>query len=113
MGAYCRELVMTGRAEGAMSDKQLLCMFKSFHGSPGYASFAKQLMDGKGVFKEAFERYPIENNREGNGARGGTGNAEMLELREILHCRQGKIYAPSSRVSNTIAPNKLIVMAQV
>ena len=83
---------MTGISEGAMNDKQLQCMYKSFHGTPGFASYGKNFMEGKGIFKEAFDRYPMQNNREGNDARGASGATEMLELRELLHCRPGKYF---------------------
>ena len=88
VGVYCRDCVMTGASEGAATDKQMVVIGKSFHGSDSYASHAKLFMQGKGVFSSAFKRAPIENNREGNEARAGPdGTGEMIELHERLHCR--------------------------
>ena len=80
---------MTGMPDGAATDKQITMMYKSFHGSTAYASYADNFLRGAGVFESAFNRVPIENNRAGNEARGDDGG-EMLELKELLHCRPGK-----------------------
>ena len=50
VGVYCREGVMTGMPDGAATDKQITMMYKSFHGSTAYASYADNFLRGAGVF---------------------------------------------------------------
>jgi hypothetical protein len=83
VAVVCREMVMTKKADGASSAKQEETMMKAFHGSAGYASVLTQLIDGKQPFDSLFDRQEIENNREGNEFRSGSG--AMLELKELFH----------------------------
>ena len=48
-------------------------------------------MKGGGVFEAAFERKPIENNREGNEPHE---DGAMLELKELFHRKIGEIHRP-------------------
>ena len=98
---------MSEKSEGALSAKQIDIVFKAFHGSDAYASYSEQFMKGSGVFESAFDRKPIENNRDGNDDRssGGTGTAEMLELKELLHCRPGECLFLFCAIIYNRAPN--------
>ena len=79
---------MEGKSEGEASDGQKQLCEKVFHGSEGYSAVLDMFMDGTGLYRDAFNRVPIENNREGNEQRSvdKDGNAYMLELKSILTC---------------------------
>ena len=56
LGVYCQDCVLTDAPDGAATDKQMVLIAKSFHGSEAYASHAKLFMQGSGVFSTAFKK---------------------------------------------------------
>ena len=79
---------MTEKAGGESAAGQQLLQEKVFHGSAGYASSLTQFLEGKGDAAYMYNRIPIENNREGNAQR--TGSGYMLQLLDIFSCDEGK-----------------------
>jgi len=61
-----------------------------FHGTDGCSSVLELFIGAREPCTACFDEVPLENNREGNENRGGSGGM-MLELKEIFHCD------PSSR----------------
>lgn len=83
---HCRELVFQKRSDGANQAGQNELMFKAFHGSEAHQSVLSQFVEATGAYASAFERYAIQNNREGNDTRT---EGYMLELKESFHSEQG------------------------
>lgn len=79
----CREILMQGK--GKKKDKQALTMEKIFHGSAGYASVLKHMIEGKGIYASMFEKSDLDINREGNELRK---NGANLELKPIFHLNE-------------------------
>ena len=91
LAVHGKEVVMTDLASGEKKEGQDNLLGKVFHGSSGvggYVSLLQLFLDGKPPYASAFNKLPIENNREGNELR--VGSDCILELKELLHCDSSK-----------------------
>ena len=69
LAVHGKEVVMTDLASGEKKEGQDNLLGKVFHGSSGvggYVSLLQLFLDGKPPYASAFNKLPIENNREGN-----------------------------------------------